>query len=90
MFASTPNGAEQVAGLDAQAEELRGRIRANLFFQGLPTKKQKELLNGQKAYLMSLEDIGEARGSGKGYVSLAIRIAVKPRARPSNVLLSYC
>lgn len=41
MFESTPDGAEQVAGFDTQAEELRGRIRANLFFQVLPAKKQK-------------------------------------------------
>lgn len=65
MFESTPDGAEQVAGFDAQAEELRGRIRANLFFRGLPARKQKELLHGQKAYLMPLEDIGELVGVEK-------------------------
>jgi len=65
MFEATGDSPEQVARFDAQAEELRERIRANAFFQSLPPQKQKSLLHGQTAYLMPLEDIGERVGVEK-------------------------
>jgi hypothetical protein len=65
IFEATEGGAEQVEGFTAQAEELRDRLRANPFFQSLPAKSQKNLLHGQTAYLMPLEDIGERVGVDK-------------------------
>ncbi|XQE65840.1 DUF5677 domain-containing protein [Pseudomonas sp. P3C3] len=65
MFESLPSGADQLPGFDAQAEELRDRLRNNTFFQSLPPKKQKSLLHGQTAYIMPLEDIGERVGVEK-------------------------
>ncbi|MCH5489580.1 DUF5677 domain-containing protein [Pseudomonas syringae] len=65
MFEATGDSLEQVAGFDAQAEELRERIRANAFFQSLTPHKQKSLLHGQTAFLMPLEDIGERVGVEK-------------------------
>jgi hypothetical protein len=65
MFEATEDGAEQVEGFTAQAEMLRDRLRANPFFQSLPAKTQKNLLHGQTAYLMPLEDIGERVGVDK-------------------------
>lgn len=65
MFESQDGGAEQVAAFDAQADELRDRLRDNSFFQALPAKKQKGLLHGQTAYIMPLEDIGEMVGVEK-------------------------
>jgi hypothetical protein len=53
---------EQVSGFEAQAEELRERLRSNSFFQSLDPKLHKKLLHGQKAYLDSLEAIAERAG----------------------------
>lgn len=65
MFESFPSGADQLPSFDAQAEELRDRLRNNAFFQSIAPKKQKSLLHGQTAYIMPLEDIGERVGVEK-------------------------
>ncbi|MDR6678443.1 DUF5677 domain-containing protein [Pseudomonas oryzihabitans] len=65
MFEATEDGAEQLEGFTIQAEELRDRLRANPFFQSLPAKSQKNLLHGQTAYIMPLENIGERVGVDK-------------------------
>lgn len=54
--------ADQVAGLTVQADELRDRLRENLFFQSLGPKRHKKLLHGQTAYLFPLEAILERAG----------------------------
>lgn len=51
-----------MAALEAQAEDLRSRLRGNAFFIGLTEKRQKNLLKGETAYLESLEEIGEKAG----------------------------
>lgn len=53
---------DQVAGFDVQAEELRDRLRGNEFFNTLPDRQRKKLLNGQTAYLKALEDIADQAG----------------------------
>lgn len=51
---------EQIKGFTAQADELKGRLRSNPHFNTLPN--QKHLLNGQTAYLYSLEEILQKAG----------------------------
>lgn len=54
--------AEQVKGFEAQAEELRGRLRTSPFWATLDPKRHKRLLHGQTAYLFPLEVIAERAG----------------------------
>lgn len=53
---------EEVAGFEAQAEELRERLTSNMFFQALDPRRHKKLLHGQTAYLFPLEVIAERAG----------------------------
>jgi len=59
---SAMGDSEQVAGFEAQADELRGRLASNPFFQSLPPKQHKKLLHGQTAYLSPLEVLMERAG----------------------------
>jgi hypothetical protein len=59
------NQEDQINGLTKQANGLRGRLRRNKFFLGLPEKKQKRLLTGEQAYVLPLEDIAEDAGVGR-------------------------
>jgi len=61
LFTAQKND-EQVAGFEAQAEELRERLRTNVFFQALDPKRHKKLLHGQTAYLFPLETLMEKAG----------------------------
>lgn len=54
---------EERAGLQAQAEELRNRLRANKHFATL--RHQQRLLNGQSPYLYPIEDMLENAGLEK-------------------------
>lgn len=54
---------EEIQGFTAQAEELKERLRSNPHFNTLPN--QKHLLNGQTAYLYSLEAILEKAGTDR-------------------------
>jgi Family of unknown function (DUF5677) len=54
--------ADTEAQLREQADELRGRLTSNAYFNSLPNKRQAELLRGGKAYLRSLEAIAEDAG----------------------------
>ncbi len=54
--------AEQVEGFKVQADELRGRLTSNPFFNALDPKRHKKLLHGQTAYLSSLEEIAKEAG----------------------------
>lgn len=53
---------EEVEGFKVQADELRGRLTSNPFFNALDAKRHKKLLHGQTAYLFSLEEIAEKAG----------------------------
>lgn len=64
LFDATGNDPEQVAGFEAQAEELRERLKANAYFTQLG--QQKKLLNGQTAYLYPIEELAERAGIEKG------------------------
>lgn len=57
--------ADEVIEFDQQGEELRDRLRANRFFDALPSSQKKKILNGQTAYLLPLEDIAEQTGLEK-------------------------
>lgn len=57
------SGSENIVGLKAQAEELRGRLKANPAFGELPAEKQKKALNGKIAFLEPLETIAEKSGT---------------------------
>jgi len=61
--AREPADADQVAGLQTQAEEIRNRLRANPHFQTL--RHQTRLLNGQVAYLLPIEEMIERAGHDK-------------------------
>jgi hypothetical protein len=56
---------EEIEALAEQADELRDRLKSNANFAAMSEKRQRELLKGQKAYLMALEDIAEAAGIGR-------------------------
>lgn len=64
MFTAIENN-EEVVRLSHTAEEIRDRLRANIFFDALPDKKKKTALHGQSAYLYPLEDIAEKAGVEK-------------------------
>ncbi|MEJ2376065.1 MAG: DUF5677 domain-containing protein [Pseudolabrys sp.] len=58
--AREPADLAQIAGLQAQAEELRNRLRTNGHFETL--RHQERLLNGQTAYLLPIEEMMERAG----------------------------
>ena len=66
---------EELAALQAQAEELRNRLRANTHFQKL--RHQARLLNGQVAYLYPIEERWGRAGS-KGQRTVFERRIFKP------------
>lgn len=62
LFEAMPDHGEQVAAFSETSEEVRQRLRANAFFNNLDDGRQRRLLNGQTAFLMPLEEIGERAG----------------------------
>ena len=56
---------EHVLGFKNQADKLRERLKNNIVFKAFPEGQQRKLLNGQTAYLYSLEDIAEKAGIEK-------------------------
>lgn len=60
LFEAMPGGTESPQDFDAQAEELRERLRTNSHFS--QQRHQKKLLNGQTAYLHPIEDMAERAG----------------------------
>jgi Family of unknown function (DUF5677) len=64
LFQDMPGGARDVTGFQAQAEELKDRLRANTFFLGLPQKSQNKLMNGHSAYHVPLEEVAVQAGVG--------------------------
>jgi hypothetical protein len=63
LAAARKDDLEQVTELDALAEELRDRLRANPHFAGVAHKRR--LLNGQNAYLYPIEEMVEKAGIEK-------------------------
>lgn len=62
LFEELQGGSSDIAGFNAQADELRDRLNANSFFTSLPEKDRKKYLHGGHAYLHSLEDIASRAG----------------------------
>lgn len=62
LIEASSDDPKTLATLEAQTEELRGRLRSNPYFLSLPEKRQRLLLKGETAYMESLEDIGEKAG----------------------------
>jgi hypothetical protein len=62
LEAQTPTN-KDLGGLEAQAEELRSRLKANKHF--ITLRHQQRLLNGQSAYLYPIEDMMEKAGLEK-------------------------
>ena len=62
MFEAQGN-IEEANGFEAQAEELRDRLRANPSFQQV--RNQRQLLHGQTPYLMPIEEMIEKTGLEK-------------------------
>lgn len=62
LFQALHDGEEQVAALLVTADEIKERLRENAYFQGLSEGQQRKFLNGQTAYLLSLEEIAEKAG----------------------------
>lgn len=58
---------EQVQQFTKQAEELKQYLNKNAFFMQLPQGERKRYLNGQSAYMASLEDIAEKAGLEKRF-----------------------
>jgi hypothetical protein len=50
---------EDVAGFEGEALELKEILRNNLFFQSLEVKRQKEILNGSRASILTLSEMGD-------------------------------
>lgn len=61
LFQHMPDAAD-VAGFQAQADELRSRLTSNAFFMALQPKQRNKFLKGGHAYLSSLEDIAVRAG----------------------------
>jgi hypothetical protein len=62
MFSEMPDSEDQVNGFEGQADELRERLLGNSYFLSLPEKTQRHMLQGKKAYLFPLEEIGVKAG----------------------------
>ncbi|WP_188861306.1 DUF5677 domain-containing protein [Marinobacterium nitratireducens] len=62
LFSEFPEPPENIAGFEKQLNDLRERLRKNDFFISIPDNQKKQFLNGNKAYLSSLEDIASRAG----------------------------
>lgn len=56
---------EDVAGFEGEAAEIRDILRQNEFFQGLDQQRQADLLNGSRASLLKLNEMGERYAPGE-------------------------
>jgi len=56
------DSAENVTALTEESNELRSRLKENLYFISLPEKRRNELLRGKKAHLVALETIAANAG----------------------------
>ena len=62
LFESMPDTEEVLTGFAEQQNELRQRLTHNGFFQNLDAGLKKRILNGQVAYLHSLEEVASRAG----------------------------
>jgi hypothetical protein len=62
LFEEMAPEANDIAGFQEQAAELRQRLEANEFFRTLPDPNRRKLLRGKNAYLESLETIAVRAG----------------------------
>jgi hypothetical protein len=65
LFELIETGEQDIAGLEKQAEELRGRLASNSFFMNLTEKQRNRFTKGSDAYLYPLEDIALKAGVEK-------------------------
>jgi len=82
LFSAVGND-EEVKNLVPAADEIRGRLKENSYFHGLPEKKKKIALHGQSAYLFPLEELAEKAGIEKNlfrwlYVLLSSHVHALP------------
>lgn len=57
LFETLKISGDDVHGFEEQAEELRARLKGNEYFTSLEGKRQREILKGKSAYLLSQDEI---------------------------------
>lgn len=62
LFVEMPHDSQDIEGFKGQADELRARLTANIYFMNMPEKQRNKFLKGGNAYLISLEEIGQRAG----------------------------
>lgn len=62
LFKELPSQGIEVSGFEAQLQELRSRLNDNTFFAKIPDNEKKKFLNGNAAYLSSLENVAARAG----------------------------
>lgn len=71
MFREFDPADKDLPRFEAQADELRGHLLSNTFFTGLPDKVRKKLLRGDRASMLSQDEIlqrmGEFHQGTRGY-----------------------
>jgi hypothetical protein len=67
MFKEFDPGDPQIAGLEAQANELRGRLRSLSYFTSLSEKQQSVFLKGDKAFFLGRDQIVAKVGMDIGH-----------------------
>lgn len=62
LFEEINSDAEDIAGFERQADEIRSRLMNNTYFVSLPEKQRNKFLRGGDAYLFPLEQIAVKAG----------------------------
>lgn len=57
LFEALKISSDDVKGFEQQLEELRNRLKKNKYFSSLDDRRQRELLRGRSAYLLSQDEI---------------------------------
>jgi hypothetical protein len=67
MFESFGSTEEKLKGFDAQAEELRTRLRENPYFYSLEKQVQVDCLKAKNVYLLTQDDLMKRIGVDTGF-----------------------
>lgn len=62
LFSELSDPPKDVSGFQEQLNDLRRRLTSNAFFATIPANQKKQFLNGDRAYLSSLEEIASRAG----------------------------
>lgn len=62
LFTELPGSSEDVSSFQEQLKELQERLTSNAHFGTVQANQQKQFLNGDRAYLHSLEEIASRAG----------------------------